>query len=246
MAARVRRAPRWVMLPERALRREIDRHEREALRLAEAGESCGVAFARLVKAWVVVERVYWDVREWNRRVRFKRMVLGDGVLRAELREALGGDAAMERWERAWEAEGREEGTVEGSGQAKGEANNLGLGSRFRGNYGEAESRRKLHGELRARFRLARRPGVARKGAGSLGPCLRRGERKKDRGGFRIPVWPEELRAEAVCEETAGDVGGVCAFRGRERFGDGAESEERRGALRSGLMGSASAVGCRSP
>ena len=262
MAARVRRAPKWVMLPERALRAEIDRCEREGLRLAKAGRSSGAAFGRLVKAWVAVERLYWDVREWNARVRFKRVVLADAGLRAELRDALGGDAAMARWEAAWESEERDEGSPECGREPHDKAEAMDPSYRWdeRGGGGSSECpprercgaardkselecvRDGLHGELRARFRLARRPrgAGATEGSSSPRPLKRERRTRRQARGFRIPVWPEELKAaerdESVVRPHGRGMDGFSGFAKREPVG---RPELSRGV-------SVVAVACRSP
>ena len=111
--------PGLVRIPEGRLARAIERCERRAgfwARRDLFGRWRDPEFKRLAKAlarWTRLESLMGVLEDYNWRVATKRAVLADPGRRAGLREALGGDAAMARWEAAWEAaEAREAGDGE--------------------------------------------------------------------------------------------------------------------------------------
>ena len=219
-----RRAPRVGQIATAPLHREIAEAEAESLAWLEAPERDPQLWRvwRLAGRLVRLERLLDRVRAWNARWAAKREVLADAALRDELLEALGGDAALARWEARWEASsGRAEPERDRCPESRPpsriveEAEAVALYPWERGEetfdgtpiVTPERVRAGLHAGLRARFRL---PGVPT----AKGERSRREGRGAARGrgrAVRIAVWPEELRGE-VREERRGRPG-----RGPKRF-----------------------------
>ena len=213
-----RRAPRVGRIATAPLVREIAEAERESLDWLDAPKRDPQLWRvwRLAGSLVRLERLLDRVRAWNARWAAKREVLADAGLRGELREALGGEAALERWEAIWEAGG---GNAEPerdrcqqsrpASQIVEEAEEVALypwergEETFDGTPIETPERVRagLHADLRARFRL---PGVPT-GRTTQARRAGRGASCGQGRAVRIAVWPEELRGE-VREERRGRPG----------------------------------------
>ena len=220
-----RRAPVVRALPMRGVVDAIERCELRALFWARRdlfGRWRDPGFERLQSAvlrWLRLERLLERLKDHNWRVDRKREVLEDDEARAELREALGGDAAMMRWEAAWSAAEADAPEPEPEGCGLRGCDCVKCGGEFVGyDYDDAKAptaspgigRRRPNPRpegLRAVFRLAstpRRVGSARD-AGRRDRELRPHEATRtisDAHGdecaswrmfVRIPVWPSELR-----------------------------------------------------
>ena len=188
-----------------------------------AGDGEFRGLARGVRGLMRLERAWSWLRARGRSLERKAEVLRER--REDLLEALGGEAALARWDAAWGAEGESEGGSDGKGGAadRGVVHHSGgvpdwyreMRARER-----AEARAKvqakrvkeksapdaavlrrqtLRAELRAEFRLAGRPRrrVEGEAAGQRIPARTGTGRGAGHGSrrVRIPVWPEELRGE---------------------------------------------------
>ena len=177
--------------------------------------------ARGVRGLVRLERAWSWLRERGRRLERKAEVLRER--REDLLEALGGEAALARWDAAWAAEGESEEDNEGAAADAGVVHHSGgvpdwyremrareraeARAKLQAKRVEVESvpdaaalrREALQAELRAEFRLAGRPRRRMEGeTAGRRTSARTGEgRLAGRGSrrVRIPVWPEELRGE---------------------------------------------------
>lgn len=191
----------WSVAARRVLR-GLDRRLRRANAAAEnrlvavakdfGGDPDFRKLARGMRALLRLERVWDYVRERGLALERKAEVLR--TRRAELLAALGGEAALARWERSWDAKDGPK-AARGSGEVPDGHDAIRPGAKA---WGRAtprtpEGAARAHDALRDEFRLAGRP--RRRGAKRAS-----GSRSRRSGGptrarvVRIPVWPEELRA----------------------------------------------------
>lgn len=205
-----RRAPELKALPTEALERAVERCETAAgfwTALDLWGRERDPLFtklARTLRRWIRVETLLGRLEAHNRRVAEKRAVLATEDSRAELLEALGGVAAMERWERAWEAAGavgelgaEHKGIEFDKPQASAKPKHTGLSKPV-----QPEWYRRQKAGLAWRFRLAGVPRSRSAGRNTVRGCrMDSRQRGDDRIGgddrrrlndCRIAVWPEEL------------------------------------------------------